>query len=93
MKAYRVRKINWVSTPVEEIDVYRVTDINYLDRCGWRLLETDHYKVFTDRQEAIDYAIDLANKDIRELERQKQVILDRVNKVESMLHERSKRND
>ena len=81
MKAYQVNKRFWHCVPIEEIQVDRVTEKSYFDRRGRNALDTDYHRVFINRQEAIDYAIDLANKDIRELERQKQAILDRVNKV------------
>lgn len=81
MIAYRVSKRAWQRVPIEEILIDRVTEKSYFDHRGRSALDNDYHRVFTDRQEAIDYAIDLANKDIQELERKKQAILDRVNKV------------
>lgn len=84
MKAYQVNKVNkkyWDSIPIREIEVDRVTDKSYFDHRGRSALDTEYHRVLTDLQAAVDYAIDLANKDIQELERQRQAILDRVNKV------------
>lgn len=81
MKVYKVSKKYWDSIPIREIEVDRVTEKSYFDRRGRWALDSERHRVFTDLQAAIGYAIDLANKDIQELERQKQAILDRVNKV------------
>lgn len=81
MKAYKVSKKTWHRVPIQEIQVDRVTEKSYFDHRGRSALDNDYHRVFTDLQQAIDYAIDLANKDIENLERQKQEILDRVNKV------------
>lgn len=81
MKAYKVSKRTWERVPIEEIEVDRVTEKSYFDHRGRSALDTEYHRVFTDLQEAIDYALLLASKEIKRLDDEKQAVLDRVNKV------------
>ncbi len=81
MIAYKVDKRHWWKNPIEQIDISRVTGKSYYDCRGRWALETDARRVFTDRQEAIEYALLLASKEIKRLDDAKQAVLDRVNKV------------
>lgn len=81
MIAYKVNKRYWSRLAIEKIEVNRITTKSYFDQYGKKSLETDYHKVFTDLQEAVDYALDLTHKDAQEIERQKKAILDRVDKI------------
>lgn len=81
MKAYQVNKKYWDSIPIREIQIDRVTEKSYFDHRGRSAVDTDYHRVFVDRQEAIEYALSLASKEIKRLDDEKQAVLDRVNKV------------
>lgn len=81
MIAYKVDKRHWWKNPIEQIEINHVAGKVYYDCRGRWALETDARKVFTDRQEAIEYALSLASKEIKRLDDEKQAVLDRVNKV------------
>lgn len=81
MIAYKVNKRYWQLTPIEKIEIVRITGKSYFDHRGRSLIDTEYHRVFTNLQEAVDYALDLAHKDAQEIERQKKQVLVRVDKI------------
>lgn len=81
MIAYKVDKRHWWKNPIEQIEINRVAGKVYYDCRGLWALETDARKVFTDPQEAAEYAMELQQQRIKSLDKEKQSALDRMKQI------------
>ena len=85
MKAYKVRtRCADHDYPVEEIEVYRITESFYLDKRGTLRRHSQYYSVYATKAEAIEHAKRVAQAAIDRLEEDLKGLQARLKYIEAM---------